>query len=74
MAEDMPPVAEDKTFEIWVIENDVPKPSGLFEPNQGPVVVALKNPVEGADAIAISVEPEGGSSQPTTDPMLTARL
>jgi anti-sigma-K factor RskA len=74
MAEDMPPVAEDKTFEIWVIENDVPKPSGLFEPNEGPVAVALKNPVEGADAIAISVEPKGGSSQPTTDPMLTARL
>ncbi len=74
MAEDMPPVAEDKTFEIWVMENDVPKPSGLFEPNEGPVAVALKNPVEGADAIAISVEPKGGSSQPTTDPMLTARL
>jgi anti-sigma-K factor RskA len=74
MAEDMPPVAKDKTFEIWVIENDVPKPSGLFEPGEGPVAVALKNPVAGADAVAISVEPEGGSSQPTTEPMLTAKL
>jgi anti-sigma-K factor RskA len=74
MAEDMPPVPEDKTFEVWVIENDVPKPSGLFKPKEGPVAVALANPVNGADAIAVSVEPEGGSAHPTTDPMLTAKL
>ena len=74
MAEDMPPVPEDKTFQIWVIEKDVPRPSGVFEVGEDQVAVVVENPVEGADAIAVTVEPEGGSPQPTTDPMLVARL
>jgi anti-sigma-K factor RskA len=74
MAEDMPPVPEDKTFQIWVIENDVPKPGGLFEPREEWVVTNVEIPLDGADTIAITVEPEGGSPQPTTEPMLAARL
>jgi anti-sigma-K factor RskA len=74
MAEGMPPVPEDKTFQIWVIEDDVPQPSGLFEVREDRVAVVVENPVDGADAIAVTVEPEGGSPQPTTDPMLIARL
>ena len=32
VAENMPPVPEGKTYQIWVIKDDTPKPSGLFEP------------------------------------------
>jgi anti-sigma-K factor RskA len=74
MAEDMPPVPEDKTFQIWVIENDFPKPGGLFETREEWVVTSVEIPLDGADIIAVTVEPEGGSPQPTTEPMLTARL
>jgi anti-sigma-K factor RskA len=74
MAEDMPPVPEDRTFQIWVIENDVPKPGGHFETGEEWVATSIQIPLGGADIIAITVEPEGGSPQPTTDPMLTARL
>jgi anti-sigma-K factor RskA len=74
MAEDMPPVPEEKTFQIWVIENDVPKPGGLFEPREEWVVTSVEIPLDGADIIAVTVEPEGGSRQPTTDPMLQAKL
>ncbi len=75
MAEDMPPVPEEKTFQIWVIENEVPRPSGVFEVREDHVVaVVVENRVEGADAIAVTVEPEGGSPLPTTEPMLLARL
>jgi anti-sigma-K factor RskA len=38
------------------------------------VTAVVEEPVEGADAIAVSVEPEGGSPQLTTDPMLSAKL
>jgi anti-sigma-K factor RskA len=72
MAEDMPPVPEEKTLQIWVIEDKIPKPGGLFEPKEEVIVVEV--PLDGADAIAVSVEPEGGSPEPTTEPMLTARL
>jgi anti-sigma-K factor RskA len=74
MAEDMPPMPEDRTFQIWVIEDDVPKPGGLFESKEDPVAIVVEKPLDGADAIAVSVEPEGGSPEPTTDPMFAARL
>ncbi len=74
MAEDMPPVPEDKTFQIWVIENDVPRPSGVFEVREDRAAIVVENRVDGADAIAVTVEPEGGSPRPTTEPMLVARL
>jgi anti-sigma-K factor RskA len=74
MAEDMPPVPEEKTFQIWVIENNVRKAGGLFEPREEWVVTSVEIPLDGADAIAVTVEPKGGSPQPTTDPMLTAKL
>jgi anti-sigma-K factor RskA len=74
MAEDMPPVPENKTLQIWVIKNDVPKPGGLFEPREEWVVTSVEIPLDGADIIAVTVEPEGGSRQPTTDPMLQAKL
>jgi len=74
MAEDMPPVPKEKTFQIWVIEDGVPQPSGLFETREDPVATVIQRPLSGADAVAVSVEPEGGSTEPTTDPMLTAKL
>jgi anti-sigma-K factor RskA len=74
MAENMPDVPEGKTLEIWVIKDDVPRPSGLFEPDSDAVAAVVEVPLEGADQIAVTVEPEGGSPQPTTDPMLSAKL
>jgi anti-sigma-K factor RskA len=74
MAEDMPPVPKEKTFQIWIIDDDVPQPSGLFETKEDPVATVIDQPLSGADAVAVSVEPEGGSPEPTTDPMLTAKL
>lgn len=78
VAENMPSLPEDRTFQIWVIGEDGAKPSGVFEPNgdaSGDAVAAVVGqPIEGAETIAVTVEPEGGSSQPTTDPMLSAQL
>ena len=74
MAEDMPRVPKDKIFQIWVIKDDVPEPSGLFEPTKDSVAAVVEHPVDNADAVAVTVEPKGGSPKPTTEPMLTAKL
>jgi anti-sigma-K factor RskA len=74
VVENMPPVPEEKTYQIWVIENDVPKPSGLFEPRQDSVAAVVEHPLEGGDVVAVTVEPAGGSPKPTTDPMLVAKV
>jgi anti-sigma-K factor RskA len=74
MAEDMPPVPENRTYQIWVIEGEVPKSGGLFQAEQDSVAAVVEKPLDEGDVIAITIEPDGGSPQPTTDPMLTAKL
>ena len=74
VVENMPPVPEGKTYQIWVIEDDVPKPSGLFEPNQDSVAAVVEQPLDGGDVVAVTVEPEGGSPKPTSEPMLAAEV
>jgi anti-sigma-K factor RskA len=74
MVENMPPAPVDRTYQVWVIEGDDPQPSALFEPREEPVAAVVEDPLDEADAIAVTVEPEGGSQQPTTDPMLIGKL
>ena len=74
VVEDMPPVPEDETYQIWVIEDDIPKPSGLFKPGEGSVAAVVEHPIDEADVVAVTVEPEGGSPKPTSEPMLAAEV
>jgi len=74
VVENMPPVPEGKTYQIWVIEDDVPKPGGLFKPGQDSVAAIVERPLGGGDVIAVTVEPDGGSPQPTSEPMLAAEV
>src|SRR5215208_511437 len=73
VAKDMPFVPEDQTCEIWVISNDVPKPSGLFQPDPNPTATPITSPMTKADVIAVTVEPAGGSEQPTSYPLIQAK-
>ena len=74
VVEDLPSVPEDRTLQIWVIEGENPEPSGLLEPAGNMAATPISTPLEGADAIAVTVEPEGGSDAPTTDPVLVREL
>ena len=74
MAEDMPRAPEGRTYQIWVIEGDVPEPGGLFKPRGESVAAVVEKPLDEGDVIAVTIEPAGGSQQPTTDPLMTAKL
>ncbi len=74
IAENMPSVPEDRTLQIWVIHDDVPTPSGLFDPEGNMTAAAVTTSIEKADAIAVTVEPAGGSEKPTSDPVLLTEL
>lgn len=65
----------DKAYQVWALRGDEPASIGfLDDPSRGEVVTTLGVDLSGADAIAVTVEPRGGSPQPTTAPVLQARL
>jgi anti-sigma-K factor RskA len=74
VARNMPSVPDDRTCQIWVIKGDVPKPSGLFQPDGNGTATPITNSIVKADVIAVTVEPAGGSKKPTSDPVLLAEL
>lgn len=74
VAENMPSMPEDQTMQIWVIEDGEPKPGGTFRPKDGLAAAPVTKSLQGADAVAVTVEPAGGSDQPTSDPVLETNL
>ena len=74
VVEDMPPLPDDRTGQVWVVNDDVPEPSGLLDSSGNMAATAITTPLGEADAIAITVEPAGGSDEPTTDPVLVKEL
>ena len=75
VAEDLPSPPEGKTYEAWILRDDVPEPAGLFDPNEtGSAAVPIEGAIEDADVVAVTVEPSGGSSSPTDDPLITANI
>lgn len=73
-AENMTNMPEDKTLQIWVIEDGKPKPSGTFRPKDGLAAAPVTTSIKGAQIVAVTVEPAGGSDQPTTKPIMQAEL
>jgi anti-sigma-K factor RskA len=61
-----------KTFEIWVIEDGSPRPSGLFPGAPGRSVVPLTERVPEGAVVAVTLERAGGASQPTGKPLFSA--
>lgn len=74
VVEDMPSVPEGRTGQVWVIQDEKPEPSGLLEPSGNMAATAITTPLNDADAIAVTIEPAGGSDEPTSDPVLVQEL
>lgn len=74
MVEELPETPRNKTYQIWRIEDGTPKPDSVFEPAEGMTAASLEKPLDGADVVAVTVEPDGGSEAPTSDPILTSKL
>ncbi len=59
---------DDRTYQVWHMEDGKPTSVGLL--GQGPGLLYVKG-VNAADAYAITIEPKGGSTRPTSDPIAT---
>lgn len=75
LAQGLEAAPEGKVYELWVIRDGEPAPAGLFRPDrEGATVQILAGDVASAEAVAVTIEPEGGSPQPTSDPIMVAEV
>jgi hypothetical protein len=76
IAAHLPRLDAGRTFEMWVIPADgKPIPAGIFEALADSTAVHIRRgPMVSAAALAISVEPAGGSQQPSTTPIIVTKL
>jgi len=74
LATNMPVPPPQRIYELWVIPaNGAPIPAGLFRPDAHGSAIVFKPPLPAgiqAATIAITVEPEAGSSAPTSTPIM----
>jgi anti-sigma-K factor RskA len=67
-ASDMPPPPDGRVYQLWVIDNTGPQSAGVVD--RPSLTLAIPAP----DAqVALTTEPAGGSTQPTTEPLFTVR-
>jgi anti-sigma-K factor RskA len=66
------PAPEDRTYEIWVIEDNRPRPAGLFKGERTRDVVRLTERVREGAVVAVTLEREEGVQAPTSMPLFTA--
>jgi anti-sigma-K factor RskA len=64
------PAPARRTYQLWLISGGVPRPAGVFDPDdEGRVRLAVPEAPRPGDRLAVTVEPTGGSLLPTSDPV-----
>jgi anti-sigma-K factor RskA len=75
ITDDLPELSPDQTYQLWLIAPDEITSAGVVDvPDSGDVTYLTAGDLGGVTTIALSVEPLGGSEQPTTTPVWAAEL
>jgi hypothetical protein len=71
VATDLPKLADDKTYELWYIRGGEATPAGTMD-SAGHVATwrILSGTMTAGDTVGMTIEPSGGSKQPTTKPIV----
>jgi anti-sigma-K factor RskA len=75
----MPALPEDRLYQLWIVRGPASSPRitsaglGPQAADAGGSWARLVDEVRPGDTVALSVEPLGGSAQPTTTPVVTVR-
>lgn len=67
----MPALTEEQTYQLWYIDSDAAHPAGTFTVGaDGTTWRVLDGAMVAGDSVGVTVEPAGGSPQPTTTPVV----
>jgi anti-sigma-K factor RskA len=64
----MPAAPSGKTYEAWVLRGGKAIPAGTFDGGPGSHFIPIEGKVPAGSKVAVTVEPAGGSPQPTSTP------
>jgi len=56
---------DDKTYQLWLLDGDVPTSAGTFDVDDGLVMFETSKTITGFSGAAVTIEPDGGSPGPT---------
>lgn len=73
----LPKLEANRTYQVWLISGGGPVSAGLLsidENGQGVVIVTSEEAISSFKSLAISVEPDGGSPQPTGDIVVSSDI
>ena len=71
VANDLPALPGDKTYELWYIRDGQATPAGTMESEgTGSTWRVLSGQMSAGDTVGVTVEPRGGSTKPTTAPIV----
>jgi len=66
------PAPAGKTYEVWVLDGDVPARAGLFDGGRDREVVSVEKNVGAGAVVLVTVERDGGVDSPTTAPVASS--
>lgn len=69
LTDDLPPAPSGHDYQAWTIGPEV-RSAGLIVPDDGAASLEVAG-IDNADKVGITIEPAGGSKQPTQDPVMT---
>lgn len=64
----LPKLSDARVYQLWTVIGDSPTSAGIIKPGSDTIMMTS---IKTADMMAITVEPAGGSKQPTTKPIAT---
>jgi len=67
---DASPLPEGRVLQMWYVGASGPVSAGVMSATDGAGHAVLEGSYTPGDTVAITVEPEGGSEQPTTEPIV----
>jgi len=73
LSNDLPNAPSGKDYQAWTIGEEATKSAGLIEPEDGSATLEVPG-IDAAQLVGITIEPEGGSDQPTQKPIMAFEI
>jgi anti-sigma-K factor RskA len=73
LTNDLPNAPSGKDYQAWTIGKEATKSAGLIKPSDGDASLEVPG-IDSAQQVGITIEPEGGSDQPTQAPIMAFQI